>query len=452
MGGLKWPKPLKHSGKPPLGGDHPAISMPPPPSLDILQPSQIHNPSDYAMHCTAEEEEESMCQGSAPLPPISGVRNVKGCPDLPPPPLPSIPPLPDHLGGSGGGGPPTFVATGGGAKAEPFDHPQLEFGVNGLPMPEQLAAATAMGLPSLVPRTKVTKRKRGRKAGSGGGNSSGLASAATLPFSEPPPAPGALGGGGSLPVTVKEESCRGSRLQHPPDLAPDVLGAYDPNVSTMSEYDDLDLDKIDKKSLAGLPAKMVEQGVSARLNKLEKLTRLDESQLSGDQKNEKRRLMRLEKNRRAAAISRERKKRYIRSLEERSLIMAKHLAAMEMENGHLRQLLAQYTGAPVPPPLVPPQQLGIELTPPPDADLSMTRSSSRKRKSTKRKNGSQMGGLSKRRRCGRSARTNNIVVQRPLNSLVITGGDSGVGKENDTAFPPPVRTGLPPLIPKKEAN
>jgi len=96
-----------------------------------------------------------------------------------------------------------------------------------------------------------------------------------------------------------------------------------------------------EKSLAGLPAKLQELGVSKRLSKLDKLIRMDESEMSAKQRKEKVRLLRLEKNRRAAAISRERKKRYIRSLEERSLIMSKHLEALEMENGQLRQLLSQ---------------------------------------------------------------------------------------------------------------
>jgi hypothetical protein len=95
------------------------------------------------------------------------------------------------------------------------------------------------------------------------------------------------------------------------------------------------------KSLAGLPAKLQELGVSKRLSKLERLIRMDESTMSEKDKSEKVRLMRLEKNRRAAAISRERKKRYIRSLEERTLIMSKHLEALELENSQLRQLLSQ---------------------------------------------------------------------------------------------------------------
>jgi len=97
-----------------------------------------------------------------------------------------------------------------------------------------------------------------------------------------------------------------------------------------------------EKSLAGLPAKLQELGVSKRLSKLDKLIRMDENTMTKKQRSEKARLMRMEKNRRAAAVSRERKKRYIKSLEERSLIMSKHLEALELENSQLRKLLSQY--------------------------------------------------------------------------------------------------------------
>lgn len=91
--------------------------------------------------------------------------------------------------------------------------------------------------------------------------------------------------------------------------------------------------------LAGTSKKLLEFGVSARLNKLDELSRVEEEKLTSSQLAEKRRLVRLEKNRRAASVSRERKRSYVRSLEERSLIMAKHLAVLETENSHLRQML-----------------------------------------------------------------------------------------------------------------
>jgi len=93
--------------------------------------------------------------------------------------------------------------------------------------------------------------------------------------------------------------------------------------------------------LAGTSKKLLEFGVSARLNKLDELSRVEEEKLTTSQLAEKRRLVRLEKNRRAASVSRERKRSYVRSLEERSLIMAKHLAALETENAHLRQMMRQ---------------------------------------------------------------------------------------------------------------
>jgi len=120
--------------------------------------------------------------------------------------------------------------------------------------------------------------------------------------------------------------------------------------------------------LAGTSKKLLEFGVSARLNKLDELSRVEEEKLTSSQLAEKRRLVRLEKNRRAASVSRERKRSYVRSLEERSLIMAKHLAALETENLHLRQMMRSYQngGNPndVPPLILPP---GATPTP----DLSM---------------------------------------------------------------------------------
>lgn len=122
--------------------------------------------------------------------------------------------------------------------------------------------------------------------------------------------------------------------------------------------------------LAGTSKKLLEFGVSARLNKLDELSRVEEEKLTSSQLAEKRRLVRLEKNRRAASVSRERKRSYVRSLEERSLIMAKHLATLETENSHLRQMLLAYQtgGTPndVPPLILPPPG-----TTPGGLDLSM---------------------------------------------------------------------------------
>merc|ERR1719285_491755 len=74
-----------------------------------------------------------------------------------------------------------------------------------------------------------------------------------------------------------------------------------------------------EKSLSGLPPKLVEQGVSKRLVKLENLKR---------------------------------KKRYVRDLEERSRAMSKHLEALEKQNSQLRALLSLgCKGVDLPPPL-----------------------------------------------------------------------------------------------------
>lgn len=111
--------------------------------------------------------------------------------------------------------------------------------------------------------------------------------------------------------------------------------------------------------VTGLPSKLVELGVSARLTKLERLIRKPERDLTTLEKAEKKNILRLEKNRRAAAVSRERKKRYIRSLEERNVIMAKHLDALETENSKLRALLRQRNGGVRLPPRLP----SLELSP-----------------------------------------------------------------------------------------
>merc|ERR1719347_1724389 len=79
---------------------------------------------------------------------------------------------------------------------------------------------------------------------------------------------------------------------------------------------------------------------STRLKRLKTLSSAKEEQLTGAQTAEKKRIIRLEKNRRAAAMSRKKKKVYIRDLEENSKLMERHLAILKMENDHLRALLA----------------------------------------------------------------------------------------------------------------
>ncbi|ETO02992.1 hypothetical protein RFI_34418 [Reticulomyxa filosa] len=85
-------------------------------------------------------------------------------------------------------------------------------------------------------------------------------------------------------------------------------------------------------------AKVITQG---RLTRLKELSERPEERLSTHQRNEKKRIIRLEKNRRAAAMSRRKKKMYIKNLEQRATLMAKHLAILEMENNQLRGIIHQ---------------------------------------------------------------------------------------------------------------
>jgi len=108
------------------------------------------------------------------------------------------------------------------------------------------------------------------------------------------------------------------------------------------------------KSLSGLSPKLIQLGVSKRLIKLQNLNSKPEKELTATEKNEKMNLLRLESKRNAAVVCRERKKKYVQSLEERSLKMAKHVEALEKQNEELRALLSLgCRGVALPPPLPP---------------------------------------------------------------------------------------------------
>jgi len=77
-----------------------------------------------------------------------------------------------------------------------------------------------------------------------------------------------------------------------------------------------------------------------RLKRLRHLSQTSEELLPKPQKDEKKRIIRLEKNRRAAAMSRRKKKIYVKNLEENSKLMARHIAILEMENNHLRAMMS----------------------------------------------------------------------------------------------------------------
>merc|ERR1719410_1885649 len=77
----------------------------------------------------------------------------------------------------------------------------------------------------------------------------------------------------------------------------------------------------------------------SRLKRLRDLAQRPDETLSKNQKTEKKRIIRLEKNRRAAAMSRRKKKMYVKNLEENSKLMARHIAILELENAHLRSFI-----------------------------------------------------------------------------------------------------------------
>merc|ERR1719295_560419 len=83
-------------------------------------------------------------------------------------------------------------------------------------------------------------------------------------------------------------------------------------------------------------AKMITE---TRLKRLRHLSQTSEDTLSKNQKDEKKRIIRLEKNRRAAAMSRRKRKIYVKNMEENSKLMARHIAILEMENAHLRAFM-----------------------------------------------------------------------------------------------------------------
>ena len=102
-----------------------------------------------------------------------------------------------------------------------------------------------------------------------------------------------------------------------------------------------------------------------RLKRLRALSQRPDEALSKGQKDEKKRIVRLEKNRRAAAMSRRKKKIYVKNLEENSKLMARHIAILEMENSHLRAFMnAAQNGHAQPMPMPMPLRPGIPPMPP----------------------------------------------------------------------------------------
>jgi hypothetical protein len=76
-----------------------------------------------------------------------------------------------------------------------------------------------------------------------------------------------------------------------------------------------------------------------RLQRLQELNSQSENELSQLQINEKHRIIRLEKNRQAAALSRKRKKIYIQHLEYNCNVFEKQIIMLQMENSQLKTML-----------------------------------------------------------------------------------------------------------------
>merc|ERR1719445_1404915 len=82
-----------------------------------------------------------------------------------------------------------------------------------------------------------------------------------------------------------------------------------------------------QRSVTRNDAKQITEG---RLKRLKVLSQKAEDALSKPQQHEKKRIIRLEKNRRAAAMSRRKKKLYVKGLEDKNRLMQRHLAILEM--------------------------------------------------------------------------------------------------------------------------
>ena len=76
-----------------------------------------------------------------------------------------------------------------------------------------------------------------------------------------------------------------------------------------------------------------------RLRRLKELDEQPESTLTTTELDEKKRIIRLEKNRRAAAMSRKKRKVYVQNLEKKVQSLENKVSVLEIENSHLRSIL-----------------------------------------------------------------------------------------------------------------
>jgi len=109
------------------------------------------------------------------------------------------------------------------------------------------------------------------------------------------------------------------------------------------------LDKL-KPGAPSITSKSVIRAVmNERVKKLDMLQQVDESimdpSIASKHRKEKIRLLTLERSRRAAQLRRIKKKNYVKNLEGRIGMMAKHLEKLEVENNQLRLMVTKWTQA-----------------------------------------------------------------------------------------------------------
>jgi len=110
------------------------------------------------------------------------------------------------------------------------------------------------------------------------------------------------------------------------------------------------LEKLPPGTLPSITSKsVIRAAMNERVKKLDRLQQADESTMdpgtAAQHRKEKIRLLTLERSRRAAQLRRIKKKQYVKNLEGRIGMMAKHLERLEIENDRLRMLVNKWTEA-----------------------------------------------------------------------------------------------------------
>jgi len=110
------------------------------------------------------------------------------------------------------------------------------------------------------------------------------------------------------------------------------------------------LEKLPPGTMPSITSKsVIRAAMNERVKKLDRLQKADESIMdpgaAEEHRKEKIRLLTLERSRRAAQLRRIKKKQYVKNLEGRIGMMAKHLERLEVENNQLRLLVSKWTQA-----------------------------------------------------------------------------------------------------------